>query len=100
MSDQKFARFVVRPDVNGGMVGINVGLFKEGVVYEVTEVLGEFVIRELGPSPLGLPSVIAMENFGFSNGWTYDHLYSECGGNLVRTVAALAVDRAKIRGGL
>lgn len=91
MDKLRFARFVVRPNVNGGIVGINHGLFREGLVYEVVEVLGEYVIRELGPSPLGLPSSEAGERFGFCNGWTYDALYRNCGGHLVRTVDELSV---------
>jgi hypothetical protein len=83
----RFMRFVVRPDCKGGIMGINHGLFREGVVYEVTEMLGEHVIRELGPSPLAVPAKEAMGRFGFSNAWTYNQLYTERAGGVVRTVA-------------
>ena len=54
----RFARFVVRPGFGNGsapLLGCSHGLFREGVVYEATAVMGEIVFRELGPSPLGLP---------------------------------------------
>lgn len=35
-----FARLVVRPECNGGMIGINVGLLREGIVYEIVEMMG------------------------------------------------------------
>jgi hypothetical protein len=87
-SEPRFARFVVRPEMKGGMVGINVGLFEEGVVYEVSEVFdGEYMIRKLGPSPLSLPYAAALDVAGFSNAFDYNRLYDERGGNIVRTIA-------------
>jgi hypothetical protein len=84
-----FARFVVRPGFDGGpIVGIDCGLMKPGMIYEVSEVLGELVVRECGPGALALDPSDAQERFGFSNAGTFDDLYSR-GGAIVRTVAEL-----------
>lgn len=78
----KFMRFVVRPGCEGGVVGINHGLFKEGVVYEVVELIGEYMVRVVGPSPLGAPPRRGYPN----NGRDFNSLYAEHGGDLARTV--------------
>ena len=73
----RFARFVVRPGYGDGSVpllGFNHGLFREGVVYEATEVMGEIVLREVGPSPLGLPPQEATAQGLPSNGADHNRL--------------------------
>ncbi len=82
-----FARLVVRPECNGGMIGINVGLLREGIVYEIVEMMGELVLREVGPSPLGLPDEVARQRFGFCNGHRLDQLCQDNGPRLMLTVA-------------
>lgn len=50
------ARFVIRPNKNGGddklILGcsFNSGVLKPGFVYEIVEILGQIVIREVGES--------------------------------------------------
>lgn len=95
INDPKLMRFVVRPNCGGGIVGINRELFEPGMVYEVTELFGDYVIRKLGPSPLGMDDGDAAKiRRGLCNGRSYDCLYREFGGNLVRTVAELTADTA------
>jgi hypothetical protein len=89
VSERGFARFLVRPDCGGGMIGINVGLLKEGVVYQVIDALDELLVTELGPSPLSLPSEESIRRFRFCNGWSYDQIYEDLGGNALRTIAEL-----------
>ena len=80
--DTLFMRFVVRPNMNG-IFGFNHGLFKEGVVYEIKEMGGEYVVREIGPSPLTLEVPIEQ---GFCNERSYDCLIREFGSQLVMSI--------------
>ncbi len=88
-NDPRFMRFVVRPGCKGGIVGFNINLFEEGVVYEITESFdGEYTVKKLGPSPLGLPlGRFRGQSFNFHNGLDYNRLYTEGGGSIVRTIA-------------
>ena len=46
---KKPARFCVLPDERGLILGIDKGeIFKRGVVYEVTELLGEIILKPIG----------------------------------------------------
>ncbi len=90
MSTTQFARFVVRPSCGGALIGLNVGLLKTGVVYEIRDVLGDLVLREVGPSPLGIsPCGEARTRYGFSNAQSTEQLMCEHGGRFVMTCAAL-----------
>lgn len=93
-----FARFVVRPNTRGNVLGLNKGLFEEGQVYEVTDpgACGEYLVTKLGPSPLSLDEVSwrddqgrnVREHFGFTNGWSHHQLLMT-GGQALMTMAAL-----------
>lgn len=101
--EPRFMRFVVRPGCKGGIVGFNIGLFEEGAVYEVREVFdGEMSIKKVGTSPLSLPlGRLRGEEFGFNNGLDYNALYTQHGGNIVRTIdehQASAVERQRSAG--
>jgi len=87
--DERFARFVVRPGCRGALLGINHGLLREGVVYEVVELLGEIVLREVGPSPLGLPAEESIRRFAFSNDNRVDDLLQHAGTGIVLTTEEL-----------
>lgn len=90
----KFARFVVRPDCKGAMIGIDTGLLKPGVVYEIREILGDLVIVEVGPSPLGVKDYrAAREHFGFSNVATTEAIMGDSGGRFVLTIDEANRDR-------
>lgn len=53
MSGYRFARFVARGDTDV-IIGKNfAGLFKKGIVYEATEILGVITLREVGQSYAG-----------------------------------------------
>jgi hypothetical protein len=52
----KFARFVVREDA-GLMLGKSFnGLLKPDRVYQITEILGELTIKDMGPTAMGTRS--------------------------------------------
>lgn len=106
--EPRFMRFVVRPDCQGGIVGLNFNLFEEGQVYEVAELLGgidgitdgEYVIRKVGPSPLSIP-LGQPTGIGINNGADYNGLYSHIG-PILRTLdehkaSALEQKRAAAR---
>ncbi len=75
-----FARFVVRPNTRGCIIGMNVGAFREGIIYEVRNVVSELdevnelIITDVGLSALGLDEKECMSRFGFSNGNDIRHL--------------------------
>lgn len=49
----KFARFIVIPDRRGLLLGKSFGnIFEPGVLYQVNEILDEFMIRELGKTAM------------------------------------------------
>jgi len=50
-----FARFVVRKD-GGLMLGKSFGLLKPNRVYQIIEILGELIIKDMGPSAISEPS--------------------------------------------
>jgi len=56
---KSIARFVIRPDEKGQddklILGcsFNSGVLKPGFVYEIQEILGQIMIREIGPSSCG-----------------------------------------------
>lgn len=55
----KFARFVVR-DASGLILGKSFGgLLKPGRVYQIVEILDELMIKDMGPSALNKPSLVA-----------------------------------------
>lgn len=88
----QFARFVVRPGCGGTLIGLNANnLLREGIVYEATDAfgLGELTLREVGPSPLGMPPKESFERYGWCNAQTNDQLMTEQGGRFVMTCAAL-----------
>jgi hypothetical protein len=67
MPGEKFARFVVCPDERGLILGRSFhNMFKPGVVYQVSEILGTFLITEAGSSAMksiprdgpGLPDLL------------------------------------------
>jgi hypothetical protein len=94
----QFARFVVRSGCRGALIGLNVnGLLKEGVVYEVVDILGDLVIREVGPSPLGMKDLKeARSRYGFNNAQSVESIMSDHGGRFVMTCAGLETgDEAK-----
>lgn len=55
----KFARFTVRKD-GGLMLGKSFGLFEPDMIYEVTEILDELVIRKVGVSSI-IKSTVSWE---------------------------------------
>lgn len=91
----RFARFVVRPGCSGALIGLNVnGMLKEGVVYEVTnDFLGDIVLREVGPSPMGLVPSESFRRYGWCNAQTNDQIMTEQGGRFVMTCNALDARR-------
>lgn len=99
-SAPRFARLVVRPGFDYAVVvGYDFGMFKPGIVYQISEVLGQHVLDECGPGVMALPPAEARERFGFSNAQTFDDLFT-MGGALVRTISELEADRREKGKGL
>src|SRR5580658_488097 len=70
-----YARFVVRKDEKGGLIlgKLNGDLFKPNTVYQINEILGEFIIREVGESVITNPGENVKDSLhGAQLNWGWD----------------------------
>jgi hypothetical protein len=91
MSSWPWARFVVRPDTNGALIGKDFGAFTPGYVYEARLIMDEVVIYRRGRSPLLIEGGVGeLRRFGVAicNGNETQHIMSD--GDHLLTLEELA----------